>query len=139
MRRAKSATTAAVNSRLKLTISSIGSHQSWLRSVVSPTVRRWFRRPLPSPSVAAVELALGVQPSDAGIDLRPLILVDPPGRDPFGEPVSIAAAAPALLQEMGVVIPAEQGQIVKISKAAENPIQNVMAVAPRRRMCAAGE
>ena len=110
MRRAKSATTAAVNSRLKKpTISSIGSHQGWLRSVVSPTVRCWFMRP--QSSVAAVELALGVEASDAGVDVGSLIVVDPPGRDPFGEPVSIAAAAPAFLQEVGVVVSAEQGQI----------------------------
>ena len=68
-------------------------------------------RPLPSPSVPAVELALGVEASDAGVDVGPLIVVDPPGRDPFGEPISIAAAAPAFLQEVGVVVSAEQGQI----------------------------
>ena len=65
----------------------------------------------PQSSVAAVELALGVEASDAGVDVGSLIVVDPPGRGPFGEPVGIAAAAPALLQEMGVVVSAEQGQI----------------------------
>ena len=48
---------------------------------------------------------------DAGIDVGLLILVDPSGWDPFGEPVSVDAAAPAFLQEMGVVIPTEQGEI----------------------------
>jgi len=40
-----------------------------------------------------------------------LILVDPAGWDPFGEPVGVDAAAPALLQEMGVVESAQQSQI----------------------------
>ncbi len=44
-----------------------------------------------------------------------LMLVDPSGRDPFGEPVGVDAAGPAFLQEVGVVVSAEQGQIVKIS------------------------
>ena len=56
-------------------------------------------------------MALGVYSLDAGIDVGLLILVDPSGWDPFGEPVSVDAAAPAFLQEMGVVIPTEQGEI----------------------------
>jgi hypothetical protein len=35
------------------------------------------------PSVAAVESPLGVDASDAGVDVGLLILVDPAGRDPF--------------------------------------------------------
>ena len=35
------------------------------------------------PSVAAVEPPLGVDPSDAGVDVGLLILVDPAGWDPF--------------------------------------------------------
>jgi hypothetical protein len=70
---------------------------------------------LPSPSVApvvVVELALGVDAFDPGVDVGLLILVDPPWWDPFGEPVRVDAAGPAFLQEVGVVIPTEQGQIL---------------------------
>jgi hypothetical protein len=42
-------------------------------------------------------------------------LVDPAGWDPFGQPVSIHLAGPAFLQEMGVVVSAEQGQIANTS------------------------
>jgi hypothetical protein len=34
-----------------------------------------------------------------------LILVDPAGWDPFGEPVGVDATGPAFLQEVGVVVP----------------------------------
>ena len=59
----------------------------------------------------AVELALGVEAFDVGL----LILVDPAGRDPFGEPFSVDAAGPAFLQEVGVVVSAEQRQIANTS------------------------
>ena len=49
---------------------------------------------------------------DAGFDVGLLMLVDPAGWDPFGEPVDIELAGPAFLQEMGVVVSAEQGEIV---------------------------
>jgi hypothetical protein len=52
-------------------------------------------------------LALGVDASDAGVDLRSLLLVDPPGRYPFGQAVGVDAAGPAFLQEVGVVVSAE--------------------------------
>jgi hypothetical protein len=52
-----------------------------------------------------VELALGVDASDAGVDVGLLILVDPAGWDPFGEPVGVDATGPAFLQEVGVVVP----------------------------------
>ena len=84
-------------------------------------------------------MALGVDALDAGVDVGLLILVDPAGWDPFGEPVDIDAAGPAFLQEVGVVIPTEQGQIVKIGWAAEDPIQNVVPVAPVGWVGAAGE
>jgi len=59
---------------------------------------------------------LGVDSLDAGIDVGLLILVDPAGWDPFGQPVSIHLAGPAFLQEMGVVVSAEQqGQIANTS------------------------
>ena len=70
---------------------------------------------LPLPSASPVELTLGVDALDAGVDVGSLILVDPSGWDPFRKPVSIDAAGPAFLQEVGVVISAEQGQIFKIS------------------------
>ena len=57
-------------------------------------------------------LALGVEASDAGVDLGSLLLVDPPGRYPFGQTVGVDAAGPAFLQEVGVVVSAEQAQIV---------------------------
>jgi hypothetical protein len=34
--------------------------------------------------IAAVELLLGMQPSDVGVDVGSLILVDPAWWDPFG-------------------------------------------------------
>jgi len=91
------------------------------------------------PSASAVELALGLDALDAGIDVGLLILVDPAGWDPCGEPVSVDAAAPAFLQKVGVVVSAEQGEIVKIGWAAENPIQNVVPVAPLGWVGAAGK
>jgi hypothetical protein len=54
-----------------------------------------------------VLLALGVEASDAGVDLGSLVLVDPPGRYPFGQTVGVDAAGPAFLQEVGVVVSAE--------------------------------
>jgi hypothetical protein len=54
---------------------------------------------------------LGMQSSDAGVDLGSLVVVDPPGRYPFGQTVGVDAAGPALLQKVGVVISADQGQI----------------------------
>ena len=62
-----------------------------------------------------MELALVVDAFDAGVDVGLLILVDPAGRDPFGESVGVDAAAPAFLQEVGVVIPTEQGEIASTS------------------------
>jgi hypothetical protein len=53
-----------------------------------------------------------MQPSDAGVELGSLIVVDPPGRYPFRQTVGVDPAGPAFLQEVGVVISAEQGQIV---------------------------
>ena len=91
------------------------------------------------PSVAAFESPLGVDASDAGVDVGLLILVDPPRWDPFGQPVGVDAAAPAFLCEVGVVVSAEQGQVVKIGKPAEDPIQDVVPVAVARGMGAAGE
>jgi hypothetical protein len=89
--------------------------------------------------VAAVELALGVEALDASVDVGLLILVDPAWWYPFGEPLDSDAAAPAFLQEMRVVVSAQQRQILKISGAAEDPIQNVVPVAPLGRVGAAGE
>jgi hypothetical protein len=80
-----------------------------------------------------------MQSSDSGVDVGLLILVDPPLWDPFRQPLSIDAAAPAFLCEVGVVVSAEQGQIVKIGKAAEDPIQDVVPVAVARGVGAAGE
>ena len=80
-----------------------------------------------------------MQPSDAGVDVGLLILVDPPRWDPFRQPLSIDAAAPAFLCEVGVVVSAEQGHVVKIGKPAEDPIQDVVPVAPGCWVGAAGE
>jgi hypothetical protein len=55
---------------------------------------------------------LGVDAFDAIVGVGLLILVDPAGWDPFGEPVSIDAAGPPFLQEMRVVVSAEQSQIL---------------------------
>jgi hypothetical protein len=63
------------------------------------------------PSLSAVELALVVDASDAGVDVGLLMLVDPAGWDPFGEPVAVEPAGPPFLQEVGVVVSAEQGEI----------------------------
>ena len=62
--------------------------------------------------VVVVELALGVYSLDAGVGVGLLMLVDPAGWDPFGEPVGVDAAGPPFLQEVGVVVSAEQGEIV---------------------------
>ncbi|HEY6667340.1 MAG TPA: hypothetical protein VI036_19620 [Propionibacteriaceae bacterium] len=45
----------------------------------------------------AFQLALRMQSPDPSIYLWALILVDPAGWDPFGQPVSVDAAAPAFL------------------------------------------
>jgi hypothetical protein len=76
---------------------------------------------------------------DAIVGVGLLILVDPSGWDPFGEPVGVDATGPAFLQEVGVVVSAEQSQIFKIGWAAEDPIQNVVSVAPLGWVGAAGE
>ena len=56
--------------------------------------------------------SLGMYSLDAGVGVGLLMLVDPAGWDPFGEPVDIELAAPAFLQKMRVVVSAEQGEIV---------------------------
>ena len=84
-------------------------------------------------------MALGVEALDAGVDVRSLILVDPAGWDPFGQSVGIDPAGPAFLQEMGVVITAEQGEVVQIARPAQNPVEDVVSVAPLRGMGAARE
>ena len=89
--------------------------------------------------VAAVEVALGFDASDASVDVGLLILVDPSGWYPFGESVGVDAASSAFLQEVGVVVSAEQGQIVKIGWAAEDPVEDVVSVAPLGWVGAAGE
>jgi hypothetical protein len=43
------------------------------------------------------EFVLGVELLDAGVDLGSLVVVDPPGRDPFRQTVVVDAARPALL------------------------------------------
>ena len=91
------------------------------------------------PSASVVELALGVDALDASVDVGLLILVDPSWWDPFGEPVGVDAAGPAFLQEMGVVVSAEQSQIVKFGWAAEDPVEDVVSVAPLGWVGAAGE
>jgi hypothetical protein len=93
---------------------------------------------LSSPASSS-QLALVADALDAGVDVRLLILVDPPWWYPFGEPVGVDATGPAFLQEMGVVVSAEQSQIVKIGWAAEDPIQDVVPVAPLGWMGAAGK
>ena len=47
--------------------------------------------------IVVVELALGVYSLDAGVDVGLLIVVDPSGWDPFGEPVGVEPAGPAFL------------------------------------------
>ena len=79
-------------------------------------------------------LALGVEASDAGVELGSLMLVDPPRRYPFGQPVAVHPTGPALLQKMGVVIATQQRQVVKISQPTQDPIHNVVPVAPAGRM-----
>ena len=56
-------------------------------------------------------MALGVDVLDAGVGVGLLVLVDPAGWDPFGEPVGVDAAGPAFLLEVGVVVSAEQGHV----------------------------
>ena len=90
--------------------------------------------------VDCVRVAVGHAAVGCGVDVGLLILVDPPRWDPFRQPLSIDAAAPAFLCEVGVVVSAEQqGQVVKIGGAAEDPIQDVVPVAVARWVGAAGE
>jgi hypothetical protein len=84
-------------------------------------------------------LVLGVEASDAGVELGSLILVDPPRRYPFRQPITVDAAGPALLQKVGVVVATEQGQVVQISKSAVDPILNVVSVAAAGGMSTPGE
>ena len=78
-------------------------------------------------------LALGVEASDSCVELRSLILIDPPGRDPFGQPVGVDPASPAFLQEMSVVIPAQQ-RLSRESVWAERCAPRVgQRAAPSRR------
>ena len=63
-------------------------------------------------SASASQSSLVVDSLDAGVGVGLLMLVDPAGWDPFGEPVDIHVAGPPFLQEVGVVVSAEQGQIV---------------------------
>ena len=88
---------------------------------------------------ATFGLALGVEASDAGVELGSLILVDPSRWYPFRQTITVHPAGPAFLQEMGVVISAKQGQIIKIGKTTENPIQDVVSVAPAGGMSTPGE
>jgi hypothetical protein len=85
------------------------------------------------------ELALVVETPDAGVDVGLLVVVDPAGWDPFGEPVAVDAAAPAFVQEMRVVVSAQQSQVFKVGRTAENPIHNMMPVAPLGWVGAAGK
>ena len=63
-------------------------------------------------SASASQLALGMDSLDAGVGVGLLMLVDPSGWDPFRKPVDIHVAGPPFLQEMGVVVSAEHGQIL---------------------------
>jgi hypothetical protein len=67
-----------------------------------------------------------------------LLSVVPAGWDPFGEAVG-DLAGPAAGGEPGVVVAAEQGQVVQIGGAAIYPFPDVMPVALSRRMCTAGD
>ena len=60
-----------------------------------------------SPS-ARFELPLRIQSLNAAMDVGLLLGVDPSWRDPFRQPVGIHLAHPAFLQEMRVVVSAEQ-------------------------------
>ena len=62
--------------------------------------------------VVAVESSLVVYSFDAGVGVGLLMLVDPAGWDPFRKAVDIHVAGPPFLQEVGVVVSAEQGQIL---------------------------
>jgi hypothetical protein len=84
-------------------------------------------------------LVLGVEASDAGVELGSLMLVDPPRRYPFRQSVGVDAAGPAFLQKVGVVKSAEQRQVVKISGSTQDPIHYVVSVAPAGGMSTARE
>jgi len=64
-----------------------------------------------TPATALGLLALGVHAADPRVDLGLLVFVDPPRRYPFRQIVIVDAAGPAFLQEMRMVISAEQGQV----------------------------
>jgi hypothetical protein len=54
---------------------------------------------------------LGGEASDPSIELGSLLRVDPARWYPFRQPICVDPAHPAFLQEMGVVITTEQGQV----------------------------
>ena len=84
-------------------------------------------------------MALRMQPSDAGVHVGSLVVVDPPGWDPFRQTIVVDAAGPAFLEEVGVVVSAEQGEVVEVGWSAVYPVQDVMPVAVAGWMGAAGE
>jgi hypothetical protein len=92
-----------------------------------------------SSSSIAVKLVLGVDAPDAGVDVGSLIWSIQRGGIHSGSPSSLMRQLPAFLQKMGVVVSAEQGQVVKIGRTAEDPIQDVVSVAPGCWVGAAGE
>src|SRR6187200_2194948 len=80
----------------------------------APVDQRFSCRCRSSLSVAVLELALGVEALDAGVGVGLLFGVDPGGRQPFGQVVEIHPAGPAFLEEVGVVVTAEQGEVLQV-------------------------
>ena len=70
---------------------------------------------------------------DAGVAEGSLVGVDPAGWVPGREPVEHPAGPPAG-QELAVVEPAQQGQVVEVRRATVDPGHHVVAFAPLRRM-----
>jgi hypothetical protein len=89
-------------------------------------------------SSPSAKFLLGVEASDSAVELRALFGIEPARWYPFRQPIVVDPAAPALLQEMGVVS-TDQGQIFEIGAAAQDPIQDVMSITRLRWMITSGE
>ena len=65
--------------------------------------------------------------------------VDDLGRCPFGQAVVVDPAAPAPAEELGVVVTAEQGEIVEVGESAFGPAEDVVPFAIFGRGVAPGK
>ncbi|HJY43818.1 MAG TPA: hypothetical protein VJ301_04300, partial [Propionibacteriaceae bacterium] len=53
---------------------------------------------------------------DSAVELEALLRVNPPGRYPLRQTIRVDPAAPAFLQEMGVVVTAERARLEDLAR-----------------------